>query len=303
MINCPDDHIGVFQPDAGVLNAYEAVRMALFLAMKNGVEVREEEKVIEIIPVRGGKDTIYHPLFVIVRTSNGNCFIAKKLVICAGAWTKKCLRQAFNIDVDLEVQRMSYFLWKLSPEYQNDFKKMPVWIYWSKQVDEEKSSNGVPLMDKDHGLGHYGMPALPFEFSDTHFKSGAHFPIESDRNTDPDNRSFETPKEKVELTKRFLSKMFKGVVFETYEEMKSRNQLTTCLYTMTKDENFIIDTIEGHENVVLFAGGSGHAFKFGPVLGEAICHLLEESDTKSLLGRYARDKFSLKKNCRTNNKL
>ena len=44
----------------------------------------------------------------------------------------------------------------------------------------------------------------------------------------------------------------------------------TCLYTMTPDEHFVIDR-EGP--VVVGGGGSGHAFKFGPLLGEMLADL------------------------------
>jgi sarcosine oxidase len=59
----------------------------------------------------------------------------------------------------------------------------------------------------------------------------------------------------------------------------------TCLYTMTADQDFLIDR-EGP--IVVGGGGSGHAFKFGPLLGEILADLA--------LGRQTtvpRDRFSL----------
>ena len=47
-----------------------------------------------------------------------------------------------------------------------------------------------------------------------------------------------------------------------------------CLYTMSSDENFVLDRLPGHENVVLATAGSGHAFKFTPVLGELVADLV-----------------------------
>jgi sarcosine oxidase len=44
----------------------------------------------------------------------------------------------------------------------------------------------------------------------------------------------------------------------------------TCLYTMTADEDFVLD----REGPLVVAGGcSGHAFKFGPLLGEMLADL------------------------------
>ncbi len=59
----------------------------------------------------------------------------------------------------------------------------------------------------------------------------------------------------------------------------------TCLYTMTADEHFVLDR-EGP--VVVGGGGSGHAFKFGPLLGEMLADLALGQDTQ-----IPRDRFAL----------
>lgn len=41
-----------------------------------------------------------------------------------------------------------------------------------------------------------------------------------------------------------------------------------CTYDNTPDEDFIIDTLPGHDNTLVITGLSGHGFKFAPVLGE-----------------------------------
>jgi sarcosine oxidase len=46
-----------------------------------------------------------------------------------------------------------------------------------------------------------------------------------------------------------------------------------CMYTLTPDENFIVDRHPEHANVFLFTGDSGHAFKFAPVLGLHLARL------------------------------
>ena len=59
----------------------------------------------------------------------------------------------------------------------------------------------------------------------------------------------------------------------------------TCLYTMTCDEHFVLDR-EGP--IVVGGGGSGHAFKFGPLLGEMLADLALGKET-----RIPRQRFSL----------
>ena len=41
-----------------------------------------------------------------------------------------------------------------------------------------------------------------------------------------------------------------------------------CYYTMSPDENFIIDSLPNHPQIILVVGLSGHGFKFTSVLGE-----------------------------------
>jgi sarcosine oxidase len=43
-----------------------------------------------------------------------------------------------------------------------------------------------------------------------------------------------------------------------------------CLYTMSPDGDFVLDRIDG---VIVFGGDSGHAFKFGPLLGRLIADM------------------------------
>jgi sarcosine oxidase / L-pipecolate oxidase len=48
-----------------------------------------------------------------------------------------------------------------------------------------------------------------------------------------------------------------------------------CLYCDTFDEHFWIDRHPETRGLVVAAGGSGHAFKFGPILGEMIANAVE----------------------------
>lgn len=48
-----------------------------------------------------------------------------------------------------------------------------------------------------------------------------------------------------------------------------------CLYDDTPDGHFLVDRHPGREGVFVAAGGSGHAFKFAPVLGGLIADVVE----------------------------
>jgi len=58
----------------------------------------------------------------------------------------------------------------------------------------------------------------------------------------------------------------------------------TCLYTMTPDEDFVLDTAGP---LVIGGGCSGHAFKFGPLLGEFLADLALGQDIPVPRERFA----------------
>jgi sarcosine oxidase len=47
-----------------------------------------------------------------------------------------------------------------------------------------------------------------------------------------------------------------------------------CMYTMTPDNHFIIDSHPAFENLVYATGFSGHGFKFAPVVGEILADMV-----------------------------
>lgn len=55
---------------------------------------------------------------------------------------------------------------------------------------------------------------------------------------------------------------------------------TVCMYTMTPDEHFIVDTHPKYPNVILAAGFSGHGFKFSSVIGEILADLAIDGMTR-----------------------
>ena len=66
----------------------------------------------------------------------------------------------------------------------------------------------------------------------------------------------------------------------------------TCMYAMTPDEDFIIDTLPGYDNVALLAGFSGHGFKFGPLIGELAAELVLGEEPEFPLDDFALSRFA-----------
>ncbi|WKK72757.1 FAD-dependent oxidoreductase [Rathayibacter oskolensis] len=52
-------------------------------------------------------------------------------------------------------------------------------------------------------------------------------------------------------------------------------EAVACLYTMTPDKRFVVGEHPEHPEVLIAAACSGHGFKFGPAIGEALADLVE----------------------------
>ena len=52
-----------------------------------------------------------------------------------------------------------------------------------------------------------------------------------------------------------------------------------CMYTVTPDRHFVLDTHPAHPQVSVACGFSGHGFKFAPTVGEIMADLAEDGTT------------------------
>ncbi len=60
---------------------------------------------------------------------------------------------------------------------------------------------------------------------------------------------------------------------------KTLREAKPCMYTLTPDENFVIDHHPNHANLILCGGFSGHGFKFCSVVGEVVADLALDGET------------------------
>ena len=67
--------------------------------------------------------------------------------------------------------------------------------------------------------------------------------------------------------------------------------LKACMYTMTPDEHFIIDTLPGFEQVIVASPCSGHGYKFASVIGEVLADLATRGGSPFDLRMFALQRF------------
>jgi monomeric sarcosine oxidase len=181
----------------------------------------------------------------IVRTSEGIEFEADCVVMTSGAWSAKMLTQ---IGIPLTVRRKSLFWFASNNRAYEADNGMPVFLF--------ELTDGV----------FYGFPKLDHRGVKFAEHSGGRIvndPLVVDRAIDAGEQQ-----RLVNVLARHLPDVEPNVTDHT-----------TCLYTMSPDEHFIVDRHPLLPRTVFAAGLSGHGFKFAPVLGKALADLALEGET------------------------
>jgi N-methyl-L-tryptophan oxidase len=76
--------------------------------------------------------------------------------------------------------------------------------------------------------------------------------------------------------------------------MPSTQQLKygkSCMYTLTPDEDFIIDLHPDYSNVAIASGFSGHGFKFSSVVGKILSELIISGETEQNITPFSINRF------------
>jgi monomeric sarcosine oxidase len=184
---------------------------------------------------------------------------ADSLVIAAGAWNGKVLA---DLGIPLEVRRKPVMWFATENPAQFTPETFPVFVY----QDETGEFYGMDGLDGG-GAGSV--------------KIGIHSGGDV---ADPDNLDREWHESDIKPEFReFLTGKLNGVKPELTNS-------SICMYTMTPDEDFIIDRHPAHANVAIAAGFSGHGFKFTPKVGEHLADLVTGADDpvpEFAVGRFA----------------
>lgn len=70
-------------------------------------------------------------------------------------------------------------------------------------------------------------------------------------------------------------------------------EASTCRYTMTPGEDFVIDRLPNHPQIVIASPCSGHGFKFGIIIGKILAELALDGKTEHNIQRFKLDRPAL----------
>ena len=68
-------------------------------------------------------------------------------------------------------------------------------------------------------------------------------------------------------------------------------RVSACLYTVTPDFGFVIDTHPDSDRVILVSPCSGHGFKHSPAIGEALAQLTGDDAVRPDLSAFRLARF------------
>lgn len=250
----PDDHVGVYEPNAGFLMPERVVAAHAELALRHGAELHGHEPVLDW-QADGER--------LKVRTAQ-SIYSAKRVIFCGGAWSERLLGE---IGVKLVVTRQVLgWVWPKRPELFA-LGMLPVWA-----------------IDNPDGTQHYGFPMLgpsgggsrPGFKVAHHFRGAPTTPDSIDRNPQPDDEND-----------------FRGVLRRMIPDADGPLlSMSVCMYTNAPDSHFIIDRHPRCPKALIACGFSGHGFKFASVIGEALADLALDGKTNLPIGFLSLKRFA-----------
>ncbi len=238
----------MFHADAGVLDPDSAIAAMLRLARGNGADVRFETPATRLQTAPDG---------AVVHTDSGT-FAAPAVIVAAGAWLPSLLGGLANLP-PLTVTQQQVFHY---PPARSPAAPAPDQGAGPIVAPDLSPAETWPVFICDDGSGFfYGL--LGGRDGET---PGAVKVAEHDQGTvsTADGRDFRVDPGSRERVRAFVRTRLPGL-----DSQREINE-TTCLYTWTSNEDFILDR---HGPFVVASPCSGHGAKFAPVIGEILADL------------------------------
>ena len=258
------DELGYLEHDAGFVRPEQAIAAQIESAVALGGTLRTFEKVLALHPV-GNADTIE------VHTAQGR-YTTNQVVVAAGPWLPGFLgeqaRKEWNTiwSPNFGVYRQVMH-WFDTGHQAAQFVPgtLPIFI-WMFGDDQEDYMYGFPSSDP-------AQPALKVASEQYHATTS---PTAIDRTVSAEESAA----------------MFREKVASRFPGLSGRVlQAKACMYTVTPDRHFVIDSLPGTPNVLVASTCSGHGFKHSAGIGDAIAERVLGLRTNYDLGAFRIARF------------
>ena len=234
-LKAKENFTGLFEPMAGSINCEDAINFWMDNSLKNGHHLIENIEVKSIDSKRS---------LVNLKDRSIKC---DQIIITAGMWTNNLLK-SIGYSLNYKIWPMLWGHYAVEEKYAPDY---PQWFCFQK-------SRGL-----DGGL-YYGFPVLSYTpDGEPLIKVGLDWTLPELYLASSDLFPSRPPDKLVSFLDEFIYKNIKGV--------KKNIDKFLSPYSMTNDVNFILDRLS--DNICVFSGGSGQAYKFAPLIGESLANL------------------------------
>jgi sarcosine oxidase/L-pipecolate oxidase len=255
--------LGVLDTTGGTAVADKACTFALHKAKLLGVE-------FILGPVVGEFSSFTHSSkneVIGIQTRDGKTYPSAMIVMACGGWTPSLIPQLDNL---CETTAGSVVLLKIPPDSplfdRYAPENFPTWTYKLR----DGSEGGL------YGFARDDQGYLKIGYRGTKY-TNPRMQIDGKERSLPITRygSGETIKH---IPQHALS-VIKNFIAEFLPELSANGiniELTRiCWYTDTFDNHFVIDRVPGQESLMVATGGSGHAFKYLPNIGNWVADIME----------------------------
>jgi sarcosine oxidase len=251
--NVADDERGYLERDAGFLRPEACVRTQLTVAERRGAEIHREERVSRF---DAGANAV-------TVTTDSETYVAGTLIVSAGPWLPELVDR--RLARHFAVYRQTLFWFDIDgPVTPFLSDRFPIFI-WELQ-GKKQGFYGFPAIDGPRG----GMKIGTEQYEATTSAAAVNRAV-----SDEESRA-----------------MYADYVAPYIEGVSSRClRATSCLYTVTPDFGFVIDTHPDSKRVIIVSPCSGHGFKHSPAIGEALADLAIEGGTAVDLDAFSLERF------------
>ncbi|KAF2213311.1 hypothetical protein CERZMDRAFT_111617 [Cercospora zeae-maydis SCOH1-5] len=197
---------------------------------------------------------------------------ADVVVVATGGWTPSLLPQVDRLLETTSGSVLSIQLPQDRPDLWEKYseKQFPVWS-WNM---ESYNPNDKTILG-----GLYGLPRTPEGIVKIAFR-GAKWTSYTRRSSVGEQISY--PKTDTDRIPAEAMRVIREFARENLPDLLDLDlsNIRLCWYTDSVDNSFLIDHVPNVEGLVVASGGSGHGFKFLPVLGEHIVDVVEKRRTE-----------------------
>jgi len=198
-----------------------------------------------------------------VRTDQ-RTYHADRLILCAGSWMRPLLGQ-LGLDVPLRVlkEQLAFFAAREPDQFMPG--RFPLFIH--RYPNTTALASGFPI------FGHRGVKLMVDRIGPEVA------PADPDRAVDAD---------RLRRLHGYATDLLPGLSGEIIEAV-------SCRYTMTPDEDFIIDRHPEYPQIVIASPCSGHGFKFAVAIGQIVSDLALRGATAYDIARFRLNRPTLTK--------